>query len=182
MEQGAAVPRRHRVLPRPALLAGDVVGAAGPSRGLRAGDRPRHDQAGEGNAGMQSAEYYQADVQGVWVNNKHKPYDDPRVRRALHLVLDRPVLVEVVKDIGFMMVGGFIYPFSEFATPSAELSKRPGYQADPAAAIKEARALMAAAGYANGLKGQDLLIRDFSSLKLWAQALQAILQETLTSR
>jgi peptide/nickel transport system substrate-binding protein len=129
--------------------------------------------------GMLTAEYYQADVQGVWVNNKHKPFDDPRVRRALHLVLDRPVLVEVVKDIGFMMEGGFIYPFSDFATPKDELSKRIGYQSDPAAAIKEARALMAAAGHANGLKGQDLLTRDFSSLKLWAQALQAMLQETL---
>jgi hypothetical protein len=39
----------------------------------------------------------------------------------LHLVLDKPVLVEVVKDIAPMMVGGFIYPFSDFATPKAEL-------------------------------------------------------------
>ena len=29
------------------------------------------------------------------------------------------------------MVGGFIYPFSEFATPKEELIKRLGYQADP---------------------------------------------------
>ena len=61
---------------------------------------------------------------------------------------DKPVLVDVVKDIAPMMVGGFIYPFSEFATPLPELSKRIGYQADPTAAVKEAKALMAAAASA----------------------------------
>ena len=54
-----------------------------------------------------------------------------------------------------MQVGGFIYPFSEFATPKDELVKRIGYQDDPAAAEKEAKALMAAAGYTDGIKGLD---------------------------
>ena len=87
-------------------------------------------------------------IQATWVNNKKKPLDDPRVRRAMHLVLDKSVLVDVVKDVAPMMVGGFIYPFSEFATPKENSCKRLGYQEDPAAAIKEARALMAAAGHA----------------------------------
>src|SRR5438132_10714575 len=78
-----------------------------------------------------------------------------------------------------MMVGGFIYPFSEFATPKEELSKRLGYQADPAAAVKEARALMAAAGHADGIKGLDYLVRDVASFKLWSQAIQAMLQQSL---
>ena len=37
-----------------------------------------------------------------------------------------------------MMFGGFIYPFSEFATPTEELTERLGYQSDPTAAIDEA--------------------------------------------
>ena len=41
------------------------------------------------------------------------------------------MLVDVVKDVAPMLVGGFIYPFSEFATPKDELVKRLGYQADP---------------------------------------------------
>jgi peptide/nickel transport system substrate-binding protein len=102
-------------------------------------------------SGMTTTDYHQSVIQATWVNNKRKPLDDPRVRRALHLVLDRPVLVDVVKDVAPMMVGGFIYPFSEFATPREELAKRLGYQPDPAASIKEARALMAAAGHSNGL-------------------------------
>jgi peptide/nickel transport system substrate-binding protein len=129
--------------------------------------------------GMSATDFYQSVIQGTWVNNKKKPLDDPRVRRAIHLVMDRPVLVEVVKDVAPMMVGGFIYPFSEFATPNAELSKRLGYQDDPTAAIKEAKALLAAAGHANGIKGLDFLVREVASFKLWAQAIQAMLQQAL---
>jgi peptide/nickel transport system substrate-binding protein len=84
-----------------------------------------------------------------------------------------------VKDIAPMMVGGFIYPFSEFATPLPELSKRLGYQPDPTASIKEARALMAAAGHGKGITGLDYLVREVASFKLWSQAIQAMLQQTL---
>ena len=49
--------------------------------------------------GMSGAQYYQSVIHAVWPNNKKKPFDDPRVRRAMHLVLDRPVLVEVAKDL-----------------------------------------------------------------------------------
>jgi peptide/nickel transport system substrate-binding protein len=129
--------------------------------------------------GMSSTNFYQSVIQGTWVNSKKKPLDDPRVRRALHLVFDKPVLVDVVKDVAPMMVGGFIYPFSEFATPKDELAKRIGYQADPTAAIKEAKALLAAAGQSGGIKGLDFLVREVASFKLWAQAIQAMLQQTL---
>jgi peptide/nickel transport system substrate-binding protein len=89
------------------------------------------------------------------------------------------VLVDVVKDVTPMRVGGFIYPFSDFATPPAELAKRVGYQEDPTAAIKEARALMAASGHADGIKGLDFLVRDVASFKVWAQAIQAMLKESI---
>ena len=129
--------------------------------------------------GMTGAQYYQSVIYGTFMNNRKKPFNDPRVRRALHLVLDRAVLVDVVKDVVPHMVGGFIYPFSEFATPKDELVKRPGYQADSTAAVKEAKALMAAAGYANGVKGLDHLVRDVASMRLLSQATQAMLQQTL---
>ena len=66
--------------------------------------------------GMSSTAFYQSVIQAVWLNNAKKPFNDPRVRRALHLALNRPTLVDVVKDVAPMMVGGFLYPFSEFAT------------------------------------------------------------------
>jgi peptide/nickel transport system substrate-binding protein len=129
--------------------------------------------------GLSTTAFNQSVIQGVWVNTKHKPYDDPRVRRALHLAFDRPALIDVVKDVTPMRVGGFIYPFSDFATPPDDLSKRVGYQTDTGAALTEARALLAAAGYADGLKGLDFMVRDVASFKLWAQAIQAMLQEGL---
>ena len=131
------------------------------------------------NPAMSGVDYNQSVIQACWPNNKRKPYDDPRVRRAMHLVFDKPVLIEAVKDLAPMLGGGFIYPFTEFATPKDELSKRLGYQVDPAAAIKEAKALMAAAGHGNGLKAQDMVVRDFGSMRIWSQALQAMLQQAL---
>jgi ABC-type transport system substrate-binding protein len=136
-------------------------------------------QTAKATPGLSTTAFNQSVIQGTWVNGKRKPFDDPRVRRALHLAFDRPALIDVVKDVTPMRVGGFIYPISEFATPPDELSKRLGYQTDSAAALKEARALMAAAGHADGLKGLDFLVRDVASFKLWAQAIQAMLQEGL---
>ena len=129
--------------------------------------------------GMSVARFNQSVIQGTWANSKKKPFDDPRVRRAMHLAFDRHTLVDVVKDVTPMRVGGFIYPFSEFATPTDELFKRVGYQQDPGPAIKEAKALLAAAGHPNGIQGLDFLVRDVPSFKLWAQAIQAMLQESL---
>ena len=154
-----------------AILGGkvDYARALDPVTGRKVGE----------TEGMSSTAFYQSVIQAVWMNNERKPFNDPRVRRALHLAMDRPVLVDVVKDVAPMMVGGFIYPFSEFATPEAEMAKRLGYQSDPTAAIKEARQLLAAAGYPDGLKNVDFMVRDIATFKLWAVAIQAMLKETL---
>src|SRR3954452_24487467 len=96
--------------------------------------------------GLSVAKFYQSVIHGTWLNAKRKPFDDPRVRRAMHLLFEKQVLVDVVKDVSPLMTGGFIYPFSEFATPTDQLVKRVGYQEDSAAAINEAKSLLAAAG------------------------------------
>ena len=129
--------------------------------------------------GMSGTDYYQSVIQAIWVNNEREAFRDPRVRRAIHLVLDRAVLVDVVRDVAPMLVGGFIYPFSDFATPPDKLAERPGYQSDPTAAIREARELMAAAGYADGIQDVDFMIREAASFKLWSVAVQAMLREIL---
>ena len=58
----------------------------------------------------------QSIIHATWMNAKRPPFDDPRVRRAMHLLFDKPVLVDVVKDVAPLMTAGFIYPFSEFAS------------------------------------------------------------------
>jgi peptide/nickel transport system substrate-binding protein len=120
----------------------------------------------------------QSVIQAFWCNQKkNKAFADPRVRRAIHLAMDRHALVEVVKDTAPMQVGGFVYPFHEYSTPRAELEKKLGYQKDMKPAIQEARRLMAEAGYKDGLKGLDFVVRDLPSFKLWAVAIQAMLKE-----
>jgi len=166
----------YHVLPFSPEMASAIL--AGRVDYVRATD-PVTTRKAKATPGMSTATYYQSVVHATWVNNKKKPLDDPRVRRAMHLVLDKPVLVEVVKDVSPMMFGGFIYPFSEFATPKEELTKRLGYQSDPTAAIDEARTLMAAAGHADGIKDLDYMVRDIAIFKLWSQAIQAMLKQTL---
>jgi ABC-type transport system substrate-binding protein len=111
------------------------------------------------------------------MNAKRKPFDDPRVRRAMHLIFDKQVLVDVVQDVSPLMGGGFIYPFSEFATPKNQLANRPGYQHDSAAAIKEAKALLAGAGQGGNMRTLDFMVRDLNHHKLFGQAMQAMLRE-----
>jgi ABC-type oligopeptide transport system substrate-binding subunit len=129
--------------------------------------------------GVTATAHNQSVVQAFWCNEKKKPFADPRVRRAIHLAMDRNALIEVVKDTAPMQIGGFVYPFHEMSTPKAELVKRLGYQSDTKAAVQEARKLMADAGYAQGLKGLDFVVRDIQSFKLWSVAIQAMLKENL---
>jgi len=129
--------------------------------------------------GLSRAQFYQSVIHAIWVNNNKKPFNDPRVRRAMHLALDRYALVDVVRETTPTHVGGFVYPFSEFAAPAEEQAKRLGYQRDPSAAVKEARKLLADAGYAKGLKGVDFMVRELAHHKLWSTAIQAMLKETL---
>src|SRR5437867_1663185 len=124
-----------------------------------------------------AAAFNQSVMQAFWMNMKKKPLADARVRRAIHLAMDRPTLVEVVKDTAPMQIGGFVYPFHEMSTPKAELEKRLGYQKDVKPAVQEARRLMQEAGYGQGIKGLDFVVRDIQTFKLWAVAIQAMLKE-----
>jgi peptide/nickel transport system substrate-binding protein len=126
--------------------------------------------------GMSTARFYQSVIHATWINAKRQPFDDPRVRRAMHLLFEKQVLVDVVKDVAPLMIGGFIYPFSEFATPRDELAKRVGYQDDPDAAIKEAKALLAASGQGNGMRTLDFMVRDLNHHKLFGAAIQEMLR------
>jgi peptide/nickel transport system substrate-binding protein len=130
--------------------------------------------------GVTAAAFNQSVIQAFWTNmQKNKALADPKVRRAIHLAMDRHTLVEVVKDTAPMQVGGFVYPFHEMSTPRAELEKKLGYQKDIKPAVQEARRLMKEAGYGNGIKGLDFVVRDIATFKLWAVAIQAMLKEHL---
>ena len=129
--------------------------------------------------GVTAAVFNQSVIQAFWTNMNKKPFADPRVRRAIHLAMDRPTLVEVVKDTAPMQTGGFVYPFHELSTPRPELEKRLGYQKDMKPAVQEARRLLKEAGYGNGIRNLDFVVRDLPTFRLWSVAIQAMLKEHL---
>ena len=147
---------------------------------LRAAAGPGHLAQGQGDAGRHGGGFQPVGHPGLLdEHEKNKPLADTRVRRAIHLAMDRPTLIEVVKDTAPMQVGGFVYPFHEMSTPRAELEKKLGYQKDIKPAVQEARKLMQEAGYGQGIKGLDFVVRDIPTFKLWAVAIQAMLKEHL---
>jgi peptide/nickel transport system substrate-binding protein len=89
-------------------------------------------------------------VNYVVPNTTKKPFDDPRVRRALSLSVDRWAGGEalskttIVKD-----VGGLMRPKGPFAQPDTELVKIAGFAKDGKANKDAAKALLAAAGVPN---------------------------------
>jgi len=87
----------------------------------------------------------------VTINNEKKPFDDPRVRRALSLAIDRRLGSTALAKISLeKFVGGVFRPGSEFAASDAELSKLTGFGRNIEAARKEARRLLKEAGVPDG--------------------------------
>lgn len=87
----------------------------------------------------------------LFINNKKKPFDDPRVRRALSLALDRWDGSRQLRKISNMKeVGGLLRPGSEYAMSEDELVRLTGYSKDIEASRKEARRLLKEAGIPEG--------------------------------
>jgi peptide/nickel transport system substrate-binding protein len=87
----------------------------------------------------------------VTPNHKRKPFDDPRVRRALALAVDQwhgaPALAKIAN---VRTVGGIVFPGSPLAATKEELQKIAGYWPDIEKSRAEAKRLLKEAG-AEGL-------------------------------
>jgi len=83
-------------------------------------------------------------------NPQRKPFDDPRVRRALSIAIDRWSGAKALGRISPLHdVGGVMRPGGEFAATDAELETMPGFGRDMTKNREEARRLLKEAGQEN---------------------------------
>ncbi len=90
---------------------------------------------------------------GVVINVDKKPFDDARVRQALTLAIDRYDMARTLSPLTSLdTVGGLIPPGAPWALTPEELQALPGFSKDYEASLKEAKRLLAEAGYPDGFK------------------------------
>lgn len=94
---------------------------------------------------------------GVTFNTTVAPFDNPVVREAACLAIDRAAGMEILQR-GQGVFGGPIVP-GPWTLPPATLEAIAGYGLDPAANLERAKALMAEAGLSEGLEVRMLVRR-----------------------
>jgi ABC-type transport system substrate-binding protein len=82
------------------------------------------------------------------VNSAAPPFDNPQIRKAMALALDRKAFIDILTEgkaqIGAAMLPG---PEGQWAMPPEELAQLPGYSADIPGNLAEAQKIMAGLGY-----------------------------------
>ena len=116
---------------------------------------------------------------GMWslhINAAKAPFDDERIRRAMHLTLSRQIIQDVFKNAWPAVLTGWQFAGSPNLMSPMELEQLPGWRPDKAEDIAVAKQLMADAGFADGIKDVDLLT---PKTDVFSQLLAPSIQEQL---
>ena len=125
---------------------------------------------------LHTAHIFPTAPHGLWLNLKKKPFDDVRVRRAINLVLDKPALSEAIYEVIPIVAAGWLLPTDPlFQEYWGKVREQPGWRSPTAEDRAEAKRLMQEAGYEQGIKGLDFVVRDIPFQLAWAPIVQDML-------
>jgi peptide/nickel transport system substrate-binding protein len=103
------------------------------------------------------------------INNERKPFNDKRVRRAIHLAVSRQNIFKAYQDQEPIFLGRWMAYASPYSPQPDAIAKLPGYRPDKAEDIAEAKKLMAEAGVKDGFGPVEIL----SATAPWAAEIMA---------
>jgi len=115
----------------------------------------------------------------VLINTKKEPFGDARVRRAIQLGVSRQNLIKAFGTQEQINLTRWIPYGDPYATAPDEIAKLPGYREDKTQDLADAKKLLADAGFADGLKGVEILAATGPQAELLATAFQDMLKRDL---
>ncbi|MEZ4869649.1 MAG: ABC transporter substrate-binding protein [Caldilineaceae bacterium] len=119
----------------------------------------------------------------VAINNTHPPLDDPRVRRAIHLAVDRQSLIDTFAPVWEpAFVTRWLPSASPYATPQDQVLAMPGYRSEKEEDIATAKQLLADAGYPDGFETTFTAWTDAASSEVAVPAFAELLRSSLNIR
>lgn len=137
-------------------------------------------QEGAGRDNMVAAQAPCLNSHMVAINNTREPFDDPLVRRAIHLAVDRQAIIDAFTPVWEpAFVSRWLPVATPFATPMEEVLTMPGYRPDKEEDIEEARRLLAEAGYPDGFETTFTAWTEAASSEVAVPAFAELLRTSL---
>lgn len=121
---------------------------------------------------LRYAEYTESYSNAVFMQLNRPPYNDIRVRRALHLGLDRQKLIATGLQGKGLLASPMSQPDGRWAIPQKDLEAMPGFNAQSKQRdVQEAKRLLAEAGFPNGFPMELIYRPSLSSSNAIAEPL-----------
>jgi peptide/nickel transport system substrate-binding protein len=156
----------------------DAAFIAGQTDIITRTDKKQADPLKQANPKAKSRSFLEEQIQGFMFNEAKSPFNDLRVRQAVHLAIDRQDANKAVyfsegQISGPVVVAGKTGWF----IPTDELLKMPGYRQPKDQDLTQAKQMLAAAGYANGFKTSILFPKTVAVVPEDSEVLQSQLKK-----